>query len=119
MASGFCQVFTKGDETREAGRAFYDGSAREPPGATGERYLRAIDAATGRIAWESRLRESVRTNWSGVAWTAGGPVFFADNAGTFSVARIADGDVLWSRHLKARVRAPPCHTCWAASNSWP
>ena len=107
MASEFCHVFTKRDETWAAGKTFYGGTAREPPGEPGERYLRAINSATGRIVWERKLGDSVRTNWSGVASTAGGLVFFADNAGTFSAARIADGELVWSRHLNARVRASP------------
>lgn len=107
MASEFCHVFTKRDETWEAGKTFYGGTAREPPGEPGERYLRAIDAASGRIAWERKLGDSIRVNWSGVASTAGGLAFFGDNAGTFSAARIADGKLLWSRHLNARIRASP------------
>ncbi len=107
MASEFCQVFTKRVETWQAGKTFYGGSANEPPGELGERYLRAVEAASGRIAWERKLGDSIRTNWSGVASTAGGLVFFADNQGAFSAARIADGGLLWSRHLNARVRASP------------
>ena len=82
------------DETWEAGKTFYGGTARQPPGEPGERYLRAIDAASGRIAWERKLGDSIRVNWSGVASTAGGLAFFGDNAGTFSAARIADGKLL-------------------------
>ena len=107
LASEFCHVFTKRSETWEAGKPFYGGTAREPVGEPGERYLRAIDVSTGRIAWERKLGDSVRANWSGVLSTAGGLVFFADNQGTFHAARIADGRLLWSRHLNARVRASP------------
>lgn len=107
LASEFCHVFTKRTETWQAGRAFYGGTAREPPGAPGERYLRAIHVPTGTIAWERRLGESIPANWSGVLSTAGGLVFFADNEGTFSAARISDGRLLWNRHLNARVRASP------------
>ena len=34
-------------------------------------------------------------------------MFFADNQGAFSAARVAGGELLWSRHLNARVRASP------------
>ena len=107
MASEGGHVFTKRLETWAPGKTFYGGTAREPPDDSGERYLRAIDVSTGRIAWERKLGDSIRVNWSGVASTAGGLVFFADNEGTFSAARISDGKLLWSRHLNARVRASP------------
>lgn len=107
MASEFCHVFTKRDETWQAGKTYYGGTAREPSGEPGERYLRAIDVLTGEIAWERKLGDSIRDNWSGVVSTAAGLVFFADNSGTFSAARAADGELLWSRHLNARVRASP------------
>ena len=107
MASEFCHVFTMRTETWAPGKTYYGGTAREPPDDSGERYLRAIDVSTGRIAWERKLGDSIRVNWSGVASTAGGLVFFADNEGTFSAARTSDGELLWSRHLNARVRASP------------
>ncbi|MDE0621003.1 MAG: PQQ-binding-like beta-propeller repeat protein, partial [Bryobacterales bacterium] len=69
--------------------------------------LRAIDVLTGDIAWERKLGDSIRDNWSGVVSTAAGLIFFADNSGTLSAARSADGELLWSRHLNARVRASP------------
>ena len=107
MASEFCHVFTKRDETWQAGKTYYGGSAREPSGEPGERYLRAIDVQTGNIVWDRKLGDSIRVNWSGVLSTAAGLVFFADNAGTISAARSADGDLLWSRHLNVQVRASP------------
>ena len=107
MASEFCHVFTKRDETWQAGKTYYGGSAREPSGEPGERYLRAINVQTGKIVWDRKLGDSIRVNWSGVLSTAAGLVFFADNAGTISAARSADGDLLWSRHLNAQVRASP------------
>ena len=107
MASEFCHVFTKRDETWQAGKTYYGGSAREPSGEPGERYLRAIDVQTGKIVWDRKLGDSIRVNWSGVLSTAAGLVFFADNAGTISAARSADGDLLWSRHLNVQVRASP------------
>ena len=107
MASEFCHIFTKRDETWQAGKTYYGGSAREQTGEPGERYLRAIEVATGNIAWERKLGDSIRENWSGVLTTAAGLVFFADNSGTFSAARATDGELLWSRHLNARVRASP------------
>ncbi len=107
MASEFCQVFVKRDQRWAAGQAFYGGSARDAPGEPAERYLRALAASDGRIAWERKLGDSIRTNWSGVMSTAGGLVFFADNQGTFAAARTSDGRLLWSRHLNAVVRASP------------
>ena len=44
-------------------------------------------------------------NFSGVASTAGGLVFFGDNAGAFVAARATNGEILWSRHLNARPRS--------------
>ena len=107
MASEFCHLFTKRDETWQAGKTYYGGSAREPSGDPGERYLRAINVRSGTIAWERKLGDSIRTNWSGIVSTAAGLVFFADNSGTISAAHATDGELLWSRHFNAQVRASP------------
>ena len=107
MASEFFHVFTKREETWAAGKTFYGATAREPPGDPGERDLRATDPATGRVAWERNLGASKRTNWSDLASTAGGPVFFADNACALYAGRTTDSELLRSRQLSARVPASP------------
>ena len=108
MAAEFCHIFTRRDEEWEAGRAYYGGASKSIPGQPEGRYLRAISLSTGEREWEIHVGDTGwAANFSGVASTAGGLVFFGDNAGAFLAARARDGEVLWSRHLNARHRASP------------
>ena len=52
MASESCAIYTKSSAWWEPGKSFYGGGARRVPGETTERFLRAIDIQTGKIAWE-------------------------------------------------------------------
>ena len=108
MAAEFCHIFNKRDEDWEAGKTYYGGAAKPVPGDPQGRYLRAIDVSTGEMEWEIHAGDTGwYNNFSGVASTAGGLVFFGDNAGAFVAARATNGEVLWSRHLNARPRSGP------------
>ncbi len=52
MAFESCEIYTKSSAWWEPGKSFYGGGARRVPGETSERFLRAIDIQTGKIAWE-------------------------------------------------------------------
>ncbi len=106
MAAEFCHVFTKRNEEWQAGQTYYGGAGKSIPGDPQGRYLRAIDISTGEKKWEIHAGDTGwYYNFSGVASTAGGLVFFGDNAGAFIAARATNGEMLWSRHLNARPRA--------------
>ena len=108
LAAEYCSIYTKRDEEYRPGGTLYGGAGKSIPGEPEGRYLRAINLATGEKEWEIHSGDTGWFyNFSGVVSTAGGLVFFSDNAGAFVAARASNGEMLWSRHLNARPRASP------------
>ena len=100
-----CEVYTKSPAVWEAGKSYYGGGARQVPGDRGQHYLRALDVATGKIAWEYPQTGPSGT-WGGVLSTGGGLVFFGDNNGSFGAVDSKTGKPLWSF---------PANQLWKAS----
>jgi alcohol dehydrogenase (cytochrome c) len=95
-----CNIFTKSPGKWEPGKSYYDGTARQAPGETGEKVLRAIEIRTGKIAWE--LPQSGPANtWGGTLATAAGLVFFGDDSGALTAIGAGGGRPLW--HFPANV----------------
>lgn len=66
--------------------------------------ISAIDPATGKLAWQER----VRTPFSGgVTTTAGGLVFMGESDGYFTARDARSGKLLWRFQTGAGVNAPP------------
>ena len=91
-----CSVISKrasGNWT--AGQGYMGGGGRRVPDEKVRKVLRAFEIKTGKVAWE--LEESGDgAAWSGTLTTAGGLVFFGDDAGALSAADAATGKLLWS-----------------------
>jgi alcohol dehydrogenase (cytochrome c) len=64
-----------------------------------EKYLRALDLETGKIAWEARQTGAPEANYSGVLSTAGNLVFYGETGGSFAAADAKTGRALW--HFEA------------------
>jgi PQQ-dependent dehydrogenase (methanol/ethanol family) len=64
-----------------------------------EKYLRALDMETGKIAWEVRQTGAPEANYSGVLSTAGNLVFYGETGGSFAAADAKTGRTLW--HFEA------------------
>ena len=100
-----CGIFTRVDLEWEAGKGYMGGSFAPAP-EPAQRVLRAIDVASGSIAWE--LPQAGRANsWGGVLGTAGGVVFFGEDSGALMAADAASGAALWRFEANARWRASP------------
>ncbi len=105
FATEACQVFTKNEEPFAIGKSFYQGTQRRAPGDTSEKFLRALDPQTGKIAWEIP-NMSGGPLAAGLMTTAGGILFFAD--GTSVVAADAkDGKILWHFDTGQRFESSP------------
>lgn len=101
-----CSVFTKSSRGFEPGQSFYGGTTRRVPGETGGKVLRAIEVATGRIAWELPQVGDGDT-WAGVLSTASGLVFTGEDDGAFTAVAAADGRRLWRFEANADWRGSP------------
>ncbi len=101
-----CGIFSKRETKWEAGRGFNGGASRESPDDRPQKFLRAIDIRTGKIAWE--LPEpGPGTTRGGVLATAGGVVFFCADSDAFMAADSATGKPLWHFQANHFWRASP------------
>lgn len=101
-----CNIFTKRDEKWQRGKAYFGGAARAVPGERVVSSLRAIELATGKIAWD-RPHGNPDRPWTGVLSTDGGIVFYGDGDGTFTAADAGSGEPLWHFHTNDRWKASP------------
>ncbi len=76
------------------------------PANPAEKYLRAIDIETGKVAWEVPQVGPPESNYSGVLSTAGGLVFYGETGGGFAAVDAPTGRTLW--HF-------PANTQWKGS----
>ena len=106
MALESCAVYTKSSAWWEPGKSFYGGGTRHIPGETNEKFLRAIDIQSGKIAWEY---PQIGRDYglSGVLTTAGGLVFFGDDSGAFAAVDAGSGSPLWHFHTNESWHASP------------
>jgi alcohol dehydrogenase (cytochrome c) len=101
-----CSIYTKSSAWWERGRSFYGGSANPVPGELRQKVLRAIDPQTGNIAWEvPQIGDGM--SWGGVLSTAGGVVFYGDDAGAFAAVNAVTGAPLWHFHTNELWKASP------------
>jgi len=86
MATEDCNVY------KPTGMGF---QALADPANLAEKYLRAINPETGKIAWEVKQPGAPETNYSGVLTTAGGLLFYGETGGGFAAVDAATGKNLW------------------------
>jgi PQQ-dependent dehydrogenase (methanol/ethanol family) len=82
--------------------------ASENPDKPGERYMRAINIDTGKVAWEiPQTGPVILKTWSGVLATAGGLVFYGDPNGAFVAVDEREGKALWHFDTNVGMKASP------------
>jgi PQQ-dependent dehydrogenase (methanol/ethanol family) len=72
-----------------------------------QKFLRAIEIETGKIAWEVPQVGPPEENYSGVLSTAGGLVFYGETGGSFAAVDARSGDTLWHFDTGQEWRASP------------
>ncbi len=90
---------------RQAGNGGYVPSP--DPANPPEKYLRAIEVETGKIAWEIPQVGAPEANYSGVLSTAGGLVFYGETGGSFAAVDARSGKTLWYFNTGQEWRASP------------
>ena len=106
MALEKCNIYTKADAVWKAGESYYGGDTRDIPGEPGQKFLRAINLETGKIAWEIP-QNGTANSWGGVLSTAGGLVFFCEDSGAFAAAESRTGKLLWHFQASENWKASP------------
>ena len=99
MAVEDCNIY------RQSGRGGYV-PLRDPANPP-EKYLRAIDIESGKIAWEIPQVGPPESNYSGVLSTAGGLVFYGETGGSFAAVDAKTGRALWHFNTGQEWRASP------------
>ena len=106
MALEKCNIFSKSSAVWKAGESYYGGGARDDRSEPPRQFLRALNLATGKIAWEiPQTGES--ESWGGILATASGLVFYCDDSGAFAAVNATTGAPLWHVQLNARWKASP------------
>jgi alcohol dehydrogenase (cytochrome c) len=101
-----CSIYSKSSAWWQQGKSFYGGSSNPVPGEARQKVLRAIDPQTGNIAWEvPQIGDAL--SWGGVLSTAGGVVFYADDAGAIAAVTATTGAPLWHFHTNELLKASP------------
>jgi PQQ-dependent dehydrogenase (methanol/ethanol family) len=94
--------------TLEQCRVARNWKAAEPKLDPAQRFLRAIDIDTGKIAWEIPMTGiALAKTWPGVMATAGGLVFYSDPNGAFAAADQRNGKTLWHFATNVSMKASP------------
>jgi len=101
-----CGIYSKGETDWATGRGFMGGSSRNATGMQPQRFLRALDIRTGKIAWELPEVGSGESR-SGALATAAGVVFFGEDSGALMAADSASGKILWHFQTSQSIRASP------------
>jgi alcohol dehydrogenase (cytochrome c) len=101
-----CTIFTLTPGEWKAGRSYYGGSTKNVPGEPGQKVLRAIEVATGRIAWELP-QTGPADSWGGVLGTATGLVFLGEDGGALLAVDAETGRPLWHFQANALWKASP------------
>jgi PQQ-dependent dehydrogenase (methanol/ethanol family) len=80
----------------------------DPAAAPAQRYLRALDIDSGKVAWEiAQGGPVILKTWSGVLATASGIVFYSDPNGAFVAVDQRDGKTLWHYDTNVGMKGPP------------
>jgi alcohol dehydrogenase (cytochrome c) len=106
MALEACSIFSKSSAWWTPGQSFYGGGANRVPGEHRQKVLRAINPETGETAWEVP-QVGTGDSWGGVLSTAGGVVFYGDDAGALAAVSASTGAPLWHFHTNAVWHASP------------
>ena len=94
MAREGCQLYFVKPEEFAEGRAFYATGAKHAPGEYSQKILMAYSPETGKLVWQYPQTGS-GGSWGGTMTTAGGLVFFANDAEAFEAVDARSGKSLW------------------------
>ncbi|MBS1857632.1 MAG: PQQ-binding-like beta-propeller repeat protein [Acidobacteria bacterium] len=102
-----CSIYTKADPGAwQPLREYLGGSQRTAPDPKPVRILRAIEIATGKIAWQVP-QPGPGDSWGGTLATSTGLVFFGAEDGSFEAADAVTGKVLWNFPTNQLWKASP------------
>jgi alcohol dehydrogenase (cytochrome c) len=106
MALEDCGTFFRKPEDFKEGHTYYSTGVKHPRGPGGKKTLLALDVTTGKFAWRYPQAGSGRSS-GGTMTTAGGLVFFGDDAESFEAVNAETGAPLWHFQTGQNMHASP------------
>jgi len=106
MALEACDDYFAVPERFVRGETFYNTGTKRPPNEHGHKILLALSPKDGKPVW--RYPQAGNGNsWGGTLTTAGGLVFFGDDAESFEAADATTGQPLWHFNTGQKFLASP------------
>jgi alcohol dehydrogenase (cytochrome c) len=106
LALEACNIYYAKEEPFKKGQTFYDTGTKHIPDEHAQKILLALSLADGKTVW--RYPQVGRGNtWAGTLTTAGGLVFFGDDAGALEAVDAANGHPLWHFNTGQNMSASP------------
>jgi alcohol dehydrogenase (cytochrome c) len=106
LALESCNLFLAKPKEFVKGETYYNTGTTLPPGERFQKILLALSVADGKRVW-SYPQTGQGHSWGGILTTAGGLVFFADDANSFEAADAKTGAPLWHFNTGQVIRASP------------
>jgi alcohol dehydrogenase (cytochrome c) len=101
-----CNIFFATPKPFVKGQTYYDTGTKHTPDEHAKKNLLALSVPDGRVAWRYP-QTGTGDSWGGILTTAGGLIFFGDDAGSFEAVDAASGRSLWHFNTGQRMRASP------------
>jgi|HubBroStandDraft_4_1064222.scaffolds.fasta_scaffold05143_5 alcohol dehydrogenase (cytochrome c) len=106
MALEACENFFFKPQPFQEGQGYYSTGAKRIPSEGSQKVLVAFSLDTGSIAWKYPQAGGGRSS-AGTMATAGGLVFFGDDAGSFEAVEAQSGKALWHFNTGQDISASP------------
>jgi alcohol dehydrogenase (cytochrome c) len=106
MALENCDIYFLKPQEFAEGKTFYATGVKHGPGEYGEKILTAYNPDTGKFAWRYPQVGGGRS-WGGTMSTAGGLVFFGNDAESFEAVDARTGKSLWHFNTGQSMHASP------------
>ena len=106
MALESCNLFFTDPKPFTPGQTFYATGTKLPPDEHAQKTLLAYSMPDGKLVW-SYPQVGNGDSWGGTLATAGGLVFFGDDAGSFEAVDARTGRALWHFNTGQKMHASP------------
>jgi alcohol dehydrogenase (cytochrome c) len=106
MALEECENYFFKSEIFHEGRGYYSTGVKRIPSEASQKLLVAFNLDTGEIAWKYPQSGTGHSS-GGTMTTAGGLVFFGDDAGSFEAVDVRSGKPLWHFNTGQDMSASP------------
>jgi alcohol dehydrogenase (cytochrome c) len=106
MALESCNLYFAKPKVFTKGETFYDTGTKHPPNERAQKILLGLSVVDGKLVW--RYPQVGPGNaWAGTLTTAGGLVFFGDDAESLEAVDAVTGRVFWHFNTGQSIHASP------------